>query len=309
MVDSFELIDAQVHVWEADHPGRPWATDPRKAIAGLISGTPAWRDMEPVSDTGLLAAMDAEGVDGAVLVTSATHYGFDNSYALECAARSSRLRVVGRVDPERPGAPEFVAGWMHHPRAVGLRVLVVAEDERQALRDGRYDGVFAAAQRHGVPICTYPIGQAAAVARLARRFSELSLVVDHLGLAQPPMRRVQEDRFAGLADVLALAEYPNVTVKLSGTPTLSRQAPPFADVWPPVHRLLEAFGCERVMWGTDWTRTRPICGLRDQVRFLTDTAELSTSDKRQLLSATARRVFRWQERGEGPAERLPDTLC
>jgi L-fuconolactonase len=296
MVDDFELIDAQVHVWEATHPGRPWATDPRQAIAGLISGTPEWRDMEPVSDTGLLAAMDAEGVDGAVLVTSATHYGFGNSYALECASRSPRLRVVGRVDPERPDAAEFVARWMDCPRTVGLRVLAVAEDERQALRDGRYDAVFAAAQHHGVPICIYPVGQAGVIARLARRFSELPLVIDHLGLAQPPMRRAQADRFAGLEEVLALAQYPNVTVKLSGTPTLSRQALPFADVWPSVHRLLEAFGVEHVMWGTDWTRTRPICGLHEQVRFLTDTDELSTSDKRQLLSATARRVFRWQER-------------
>jgi L-fuconolactonase len=301
MVEDFELIDAQVHVWETNHAARPWATDPRQAIAGLIPGTPAWRDMEPVSDAGLLAAMDAEGVDGAVLVTSATHYGFDNSYALECAARSPRLRVVGRVDPERPDAPELVAGWMDHPRTVGLRVLVVAEDERQSLRDGRYDAVFAAAQQHGVPICTYPVGQATVIARLARRFSELPLVIDHLGLAQPPMRGVQEDRFAGLEEVLALAEYPNVTVKLSGTPTLSRQAPPFADVWPAVHRLLQAFGVERVMWGTDWTRTRPICGLHEQVRFVTDTAELSTSDKRQLLSGTARRIFRWDDRG-GPTD-------
>jgi L-fuconolactonase len=296
VIDDVELIDAQVHVWEEDHPGRRWGTDPRQVIAGLTSEAPAWRDMGPVGDADLLAAMDAEGVDGAVLVTSATHYGYDNSYALECAARSERLRVVGRVNPELDGVEEFVAEWTRLPRTVGLRVLLVNDEDRDALRAGAYDAVFAAAQRRGVPICTYPIRHLDAIARLAREFPDLQLVIDHLGIAQPPMRETDEDRFQRFGEVLALARFPNVAIKLSGAPTLSRQAFPFADLWPHIHRLLEAFTLERVMWGTDWTRTKPLMELRDQVRYVIDTDELSASDKRQLLSGTLRRVLRWDER-------------
>src|SRR5436189_395694 len=62
-------IDAQVHAYERNHPGRPWA--------GVLHG--------PAEVTGeqMVAAMDAVGVDGAVLVSPFTMYGYDASYALE----------------------------------------------------------------------------------------------------------------------------------------------------------------------------------------------------------------------------------
>ena len=63
------IIDSQVHAYERDHPGRPWA--------GVLTG--------PAEVTGddMVAAMDAVGVDGAVLVSPFTMYGYDASYALE----------------------------------------------------------------------------------------------------------------------------------------------------------------------------------------------------------------------------------
>src|SRR5216110_746952 len=62
-------LDAQVHAYERNHPGRPWV--------GTLAG--------PVEVTGdqMVAAMDAVGVDGAVLVSPFTMYGYDASYALE----------------------------------------------------------------------------------------------------------------------------------------------------------------------------------------------------------------------------------
>src|SRR5215472_8441552 len=51
-----------------------------------------------------------------------------------------------------------------------------------------------------------------------------------------------------------LAAYPNVRVKISGACTLAREAFPYDDIWDPVLRIIDAFGIDRCMWGTDWTR-------------------------------------------------------
>ncbi len=82
-------IDSQVHAYERNHPGRPWA--------GTLHG--------PAEVTGdqMVAAMDAVGVDGAVLVSPFSMYRYDASYALEVyAAHPGRFRLVKPVDPTDP---------------------------------------------------------------------------------------------------------------------------------------------------------------------------------------------------------------
>jgi L-fuconolactonase len=153
--------------------------------------------------------------------------------------------------------------------------------------------VLAAAQEHGIPLAIYPTGTLATVEEAARRFPELQLVVDHLGLVQRPVAAPGSDPFAQLPELLALAPYPNVAVKLSGVTTLSWQPFPFAEVWPHVHRVLEAFGPERVMWGSDTTRTEGVVTYADGVRWLTDAGELGDAELALVLGQTLRRVFRW----------------
>ena len=111
------------------------------ALRGGGGGLAGYRDRGILTDSDLLAAMDREGVDGAVLATSASHYGFDNSYALEAAARSERFRVVGRLDPLRADL-DWIAEWRGHPATAGLRLLALSDEER-ALTAGMYDSAFA----------------------------------------------------------------------------------------------------------------------------------------------------------------------
>ena len=83
------IIDAQVHAYERDHPGRPWV--------GTLAG-PA-----EVTGSDMVAAMDAVGVDGAVLVSPYSMYRYDASYALQThAAHPGRFCLVKPVDPEDP---------------------------------------------------------------------------------------------------------------------------------------------------------------------------------------------------------------
>ena len=92
------------------------------------------------------------------------------------------------------------------------------------------------------------------VGGLAERHPETQLVVDHLGLNQPFEPPAPPEPFADLPQLLALARHPNVAVKVSGACTLSHRPFPFDDLWEPLGRIFDAFGFERCLWGTDWTR-------------------------------------------------------
>jgi L-fuconolactonase len=112
-----------------------------------------------------------------------------------------------------------------------------------------------------------------------------------------------------LDEVLALAEYPNVALKMCGPAGLSEEGYPFADVWPNVERLLEAFGVDRVGWASDIGRFRGRIAWSIRVPgteghypgkhnymeslgfFLY--SDLSDDDKAKLLGQTTRRLLKW----------------
>src|SRR5438552_19192060 len=102
------IIDSQVHAYERDYPGRPWA--------GVLTG--------PAEVTGddMVAAMDAVGVDGAVLVSPFTMYGYDASYALELHRQHpGRFGLVKPVDPSDPAVAETIADCAAPTGTVGTR--------------------------------------------------------------------------------------------------------------------------------------------------------------------------------------------
>src|SRR5947209_243925 len=104
-------LDSQVHAYERNHPGRPWA--------GVLHG--------PAEVTGdqMVAAMDAVGVDGAVLVSPFSMYRYDASYALQAyAAHPSRFRLVKPVDPTDPAVADAIADWAGTEGTVGIRIFL-----------------------------------------------------------------------------------------------------------------------------------------------------------------------------------------
>jgi L-fuconolactonase len=111
-------------------------------------------------------------------------------------------------------------------------------------------------------------------------------------MTQPPFE-IEDDPFRLLPDLLALAANANVSVKLSALPTLARQPYPYADLWPHIHRIIHAFGAERVMWGSDWTRVVPEHTYRQQADYIRTSSELGPAEKRLVLGAAARRILRW----------------
>src|SRR5262245_60968165 len=104
-------IDSQVHAYERNHPGRPWAA--------VLQGPPE------VTGDDMVAAIDAVGVDGALLVSPFAMYRYDASYALEVyAAHPGRFRVIKPVDPSDPAVAETIANWAATNGTVGIRLMM-----------------------------------------------------------------------------------------------------------------------------------------------------------------------------------------
>ena len=154
-------------------------------------------------------------------------------------------------------------------------------------------------------------GWASEMSLVAERHPGLTMIIDHLGLSQSPVSPPRDEPWDKLDGLLGLAQYPNVHVKLCGVPLLSSRAYPYPDVWPYLHQVFEAFGPERVLWASDFTRMRWLPTLQvkdtpyapfkdwkyysDCLNFLRDTNEISESDKEWVFGKTVRRVLRWPD--------------
>jgi L-fuconolactonase len=236
-----DIVDSQVHIWGADTPERPWppgrAQDAQKPYA--------------IGKEAVLFQMDLAGVRRAVLVPPSWE-GDRNDLALE-AARTypDRFAVMGRLALQDPASRARVADWKAQPGMLGMRFTFHNEHYRHFLTDGTADWLWPAAERAGIPLMVLMPGALDHLDRIASAHPGLKLVIDHVGLD----RRGKGERvFEDLPAVCALAKHPNVAVKASGMPSLSKERYPFRDLHPHIQSLVDAFGPQRTFWGTDLTR-------------------------------------------------------
>ena len=147
--------------------------------------------------------------------------------------------------------------------------------------------------RHSLPVNLLCWGRLEQVAQLAARNPATTLVIDHLGLQQPFEPPVPAEPFAELPKVLKLAACDNVVIKITGACTLSHEPFPYSDLWDPLGRIFDAFGLERCMWGTDWTRAVALLTYEQGVQAFRVTDRLSDSDRAVLMGGALRRVYDW----------------
>jgi predicted TIM-barrel fold metal-dependent hydrolase len=273
-----KIIDAQVHAYEHDHPGRPWAA--------VLHG--------PASVTGdaMIAAMDAVGVDAAILVSVFTMYRFDSSYAEQVyRAHPTRFRLIKPVDPTDPGVNETIDQWVKTPGTVAIRIMLnrgVSEDAA----DPGINRVLAAAARHNIPVNLLCWGRLDQVKQLAARNPDTRIVVDHLGLEQPYEPPLLAQPFGEIEKVLALAQHPNVVIKITGACTLSQKTYPYPDIWDPLARIFDAYGMERCLWGTDWTRAVQVLTYQQGVDAFKVTDRLTRAEREALMGGNVQKIYR-----------------
>jgi predicted TIM-barrel fold metal-dependent hydrolase len=93
--------------------------------------------------------------------------------------------------------------------------------------------------------------------------------------------------------VVALAAYDNVAIKISGACTLSHQPFPYPDIWEPLGKVFDAFGFDRCMWGTDWTRAVELLTYEQGVEAFRITDQLSESERSALMGGTLLKIYNW----------------
>jgi predicted TIM-barrel fold metal-dependent hydrolase len=241
----------------------------------------------------MVKAMDAVGVDGALLVSPYTMYRYDASYALDVrAAHPGRFAVIKPVDPSDPKVADTIAAWADTEGTVAIRIMMTQGVSTDAADPG-INRVLAAAARHSFPVNLLCWGRLEQVGQLAARNPETRLVIDHLGLQQPFEPPAPAEPWAELPKLLALAAHDNVVVKISGACTLSLQPFPYRDIWDPLRRIFDAFGIDRCMWGTDWTRAVGLLTYKQGVEAFRVTDRLSDSERAALMGGTLQKIYDW----------------
>jgi predicted TIM-barrel fold metal-dependent hydrolase len=275
------IIDPHVHVWTHD-PAYPWA--PETTEPPPDEATPEM----------LLETMAAHGVERTVLV-HVIYYRWDNRYTAHALKTyPDKFMAVCRVNPEDPAAPDHLSYWTEEHQFHGVRLSPAVDASGDWFAGPLMDPLFRRAVELGVPmlILTRP-SRLPDLAALLERHPDLDVVIDH-------MADVTLDDQAGIQNLLDLARYPRVHVKVSHTWSISKQGYPWRDAQALVERVVQAYGARRAMWGTDWPMClqhadygRTLSVVRDEMGFL------SPEEREWVLGKTALQLWPFDGAGEG----------
>ncbi|MGB6890997.1 MAG: amidohydrolase family protein, partial [Xanthobacteraceae bacterium] len=179
------------------------------------------------------------------------------------------------------------------PGSVAIRMLLVRGGYNQDPADPSLNRVLKEAARLSMPVNLHIAGRLDQGIELIRRNPDTQIIVDHLGLVQPHVPPKLAAPWAELPQVLTLAKLPHAAMKITGACTLSLEPFPYNDIWDPVCRMIDAFGIERCLWGTDWTRAVKFLTYAQGVDAFRATDRISDSDKAKLMGGTAARLYGW----------------
>lgn len=270
------MIDAHVHLWDLAVRDQPWITaaSPIRRSFGLpdlravLAGTPVERVVlvQVLNDAGetadLLATADDDLVAG----------------------------VVGWADLADPSIADALANPAGTGRLVGVRHQALAEtDPAGWLTSPAVGRGLAALERAGLPfdLMLRPEHLPAAVT-VARSHPSLRFVLDHLG--KPPIAAGRVEPWASA--VRDLAREPNVGCKLSGVQTVAGPNWTPADLAPFLQATLDAFGPDRVLFGSDWPVSAQVASYRQVVEVAEQACRtLSAAERAAVLGGNARRVY------------------
>jgi predicted TIM-barrel fold metal-dependent hydrolase len=264
------IVDTHTHVNCTDTARYP------RSPRGV--GSDWWRT-DDHGATALVGAMDAAGVDRAVVVQAVGPYGYDCRCAIDEAARwPARLSLVIAIDPTGPAPARSLHALADEVPLAGVRLFGLDGDGAAWLGDGRGAEVWEAAGSLGLTVVPVVMpGQVPAVGALAAAHPGVVVAMDHAGFPDLPL--------ADNAPVLALAALPDVHLKVS-----SHLLEAAADPGGVLARLVGAFGAGRLCWGSDYPQTST--DYAALVRLGVDAAAgLPPADREAFLNGTAMRLF------------------
>jgi predicted TIM-barrel fold metal-dependent hydrolase len=281
------VVDTHMHVWSADPKRFPFAH-------------PYQPDFHLPEAEGslemLIEDMDQNEVTHAILV-QVIYHGWDNRYIAHCVrAYPKRLRAHGLIDPLDANVAVKLEQAMIHQGLSGMRfspIYYKGKDEWMTAQPA-HRMWKKAAQLGAVLNFFIATAQLPKLEGMVKQYPEVRVIVDHLGQidlhAKDPLPEMQK--------LVALARYPNVWVKVSELTSVSKSGKyPFADALPWVKRVYDAYGPDRLLWGTGYpgkarayfkrpTLAQELALVRREIPFFT------AEDQRKILGENAVKLWK-----------------
>lgn len=277
--EAINPIDAHVHVWTPNTKKFPLSDDYEV------------EDMKPRSFTPeqLFAQCHPHGVKRIVLIQM-SFYGFDNSYMLHAMRTHPGLfGGVAIVDHSKSDVSERMKS-LAKQGVRGFRLYAFPDRVEKWRQSSGMDRMWKTGADENLAMCLLADPESLPVIeKLCRKNPQTPVVIDHfarIGISG----EIDKDQ---LEQLLALAKFRRVYVKTSAFYALGKKQPPYTDLIPMIRKLCDAFGPDRLMWGSDCpyqvqgdhTYGASIDLIREEVDFLSD------MERKQILETTAERLF------------------
>jgi L-fuconolactonase len=271
-------IDAHQHFWQYDSKRDTWITDSMSTLR---------RDFLPED---LRIELNRNQVDASIAVQADSSEA-ETGFLLDLAEQHSFIAgVVGWIDLRAPDLPARLEHYARFEKLCGFRHIVQSEpDDRFLLRDDVVRGIgYLQEFRFPYDILIYP-NQMRAALELMERLPEQHFVIDHI--AKPRIRRKEIDSWAH--DLRAVASHPFAYCKVSGLVTEADWQAWHPDAFKPyLDVVFEAFGTDRILFGSDW----PVCLLAGTYRSVKELVlnymrDLPVSEQEKVMGTNAERFY------------------
>ena len=265
------IIDAQIHLWKTGIAKPPHQETPYLAEAAV-------RDM------------DEAGIDGAILHPPASWDLEANEQAVKAVQDyPGRFAILGYPPLDEPERRSDITDWMARPGMLGYRFYFNQPHDSTWPMDGTLDWLWPTAENAGIPLALLAGDWLPLLGEIAERHPALKLTVDHMGA----LRGAKGDAaFPNMAELTALARFPNVAVKLTGGPFYADDAYPFKSLHKPYRILYDAFGPRRLFWGTDITKMP--CSWSECVKHFLEIDWIPAGDKALIMGDALCEWLGWQ---------------
>jgi L-fuconolactonase len=271
-----QITDTHAHIYSRDEASYPMIEDPLRPPPG--TGTIEHLQRE----------MAAEGVQRVVAIHTSTAYRWDNRFLTD-SSRTHAPWMVGvcTLNPEDSGSPALLRHYVANDNVRGMRSVPAGRSQDQLDHPG-VDALWTTAEELGIVINVL-IHLNDELEALLQRHPGLRVVLDHCmyprgkdGLAVETIQRV-----------LRLARYPNLYAKLTWLVDSSDTEDPFTDTYPLLRAVVDAYGPERCVWGSDfpcelWT---PKADYARHLELFSGALGLSATALETILSITPGRLW------------------
>lgn len=280
------VIDVHMHVWSGDpvrfpfaHPYNP------KFVAPKIAATVEL----------LVEEMNKNGIDQCVLVQTISH-GWDNRYLAHCVKTNpKRFRGQGLIDPTDPKVADKLEYWMTKHGLAGMRFSpIYYKGKDEWLNAKASHALWKKAEELGAVFNFFIASeQLPKLEDMIRRFPKVKVVIDHFAYVDLKAKDPEPET----KKLLALARYPNVWLKVSELCILSPSKKyPYKDTYSLVKKVYDAFGPDRLLWGTGFpgaTRAEAGRPSLDEELALIGTAIpfFTAADREKILGRNAAKVW------------------